>query len=358
MSNKNLRIFIGPCWWGKIAPTLARAFKEKGFEATFATEGEVPSIYAGVEYNFLMDFRGLEPWQIVLKRLKYFCQFLHQYDAFIFIFGTSLLPHNLDLPVLKLFHKKTVMWFIGSDIRHYESVDAAIKQTGIKYRQSETRKQSPDKVKQQKKMIHRVEKYVDYIISYPAISHLLTREYHTVFLPLGIDNIMYNNMPNQRPIVVHAPTNEARKGTSYILEAVERLKKEGCDFEFHLFRNTPNTEVRETLSAADIAIDQLFATGGGMFALESMAARCAVLGGNIPEFSHYPRELPIIDTHPDNIYQNLKLLLENPKLRQELGEKGRKYVEKYHDARKIANQILQLLTGNTENLISYNPQDS
>jgi len=59
-----------------------------------------------------------------------------------------------------------------------------------------------------------------------------------------------------------------------------------------------------------------------------------------------------------NIYHNLKLLLENPKLRQELGEKGRKYVEKYHDAREIANQILQLLAGNTENLISYNSQDS
>jgi len=51
---------------------------------------------------------------------------------------------------------------------------------------------------------------------------------------------------------------------------------------------------------------------------------------------------------------NLKMLLENPKLRQELGEKGRKYVEKYHDARKIANQILRLLAGNTKNMISYN----
>jgi len=48
------------------------------------------------------------------------------------------------------------------------------------------------------------------------------------------------------------------------------------------------------------------------------------------------------------------MLLENPKLRQELGEKGRKYVEKYHDARKIANQILRLLAGNTKNMISYN----
>ena len=43
------------------------------------------------------------------------------------------------------------------------------------------------------------------------------------------------------------------------------------------------------------------------------------------------------------IYQNLKMLLDNPELRQELGEKGRKYVEKYHDHRKIADDFLNLI---------------
>ena len=357
MPNKDLRIFVGPVWFGKIAPTLAHAMREMGIKATSVVEGKVPARYPDADYSVVMDFQGLKPWQIVLKRLWYFWQFLHQHDAFIFIFGTSLLSHNLDLPVLKLFHKKTVMWFIGSDIRHYESVSAAAKKMGIKYRRSEARRISPERLEQKKRMIHRVEKYVDYIISYPAISHLLTREYHTVLIPLDVENIMYNNMPNPRPVVVHAPSHEGKKGTSYILKAVERLKKEGYDFDFCLFQKTPNKVVRESLSKADIAVDQLFATGGGMFALESMAAGCAVLGGNIPEFSGYSRELPIIHTDPDNIYQNLKMLLDNPKLRQELGGKGRKYVEKYHDARKIAGDILQILSGNTENLISYNPQD-
>jgi glycosyltransferase involved in cell wall biosynthesis len=70
-----------------------------------------------------------------------------------------------------------------------------------------------------------------------------------------------------------------------------------------------------------------------------------VLGGNIPEFAGYPRELPVMHTDPDNIYQNLKMLLETPELRRELGEKGRRYVEKYHDHRKIADDFIRLLTG-------------
>ena len=36
--------------------------------------------------------------------------------------------------------------------------------------------------------------------------------------------------------------------------------------------------------------------------------------------------------------------VENPDLRRELGEKGRKYVEKYHDHRKIAGEFIRLLT--------------
>jgi len=46
---------------------------------------------------------------------------------------------------------------------------------------------------------------------------------------------------------------------------------------------------------------------------------------------------------------------DSPK-RQELGEKGRKYVEKYHDSRKIANDMLRLLDGDTESLVSYGPK--
>ena len=161
-------------------------------------------------------------------------------------------------------------------------------------------------------------------------------------------NIKCNNIPNPRPIVVHAPSDDEYKGTSYIVETVERLRIEGYDFKFCLLRNVSNIKLLETLSEADIVVDQLFETAPGGFAIESMAAGCAVLGGNVPEFSGFPPELPIIHTDPSNIYQNLKMLLEDPELRRELGEKGRKYVEKYHDPTKIANDIIELITGNKD----------
>lgn len=343
MQNRNLRIFIGPSGIANIGAILASAFREKGVKITVVSTGIRP-FQAGMNYDKVLDFEGLNKPRKIFKYLYYFLRFFPRHNAFIFLSDASLLPYKLDLPILKLFHKKTIMWFVGSDIRHYESLEAAAKKAGLKFCKSKDEGSGPKALKRKMRMIHMVERYVDYIISYPAISQLLTKKYHTIFIPQDICNIRYSNISNPRPLVVHAPTDDEFKGTSHIVEAIERLKKEGYDFEFFLFRNVSNNKVRETLTRADIAVDQLFATGPGMFALESMAASCAVLGGNVPEISGYPPELPIIHTDPDNIYQNLKLLLENPELRRELGENCRKYVEKYHDSSKIADDFIRLLT--------------
>ncbi len=194
-------------------------------------------------------------------------------------------------------------------------------------------------------MIRRFEKYADYIVSSPDIAQLLSCMYYHIYRPIDTVNIRYNSTPNLIAVVIHAPTNPAIKGTTHIVEAVDCLKKEGYNFKFCLFEEMSNLEVREALSDADIAVDQLSSIAGGMFAMEAMSAGCAVLSGNAPEVSGHPAELPIIPTAPDNIYQNLKMLLDHPETRQGLGEKGRRYVETYHDCLKVADDfITEILT--------------
>jgi len=56
----------------------------------------------------------------------------------------------------------------------------------------------------------------------------------------------------------------------------------------------------------------------------------------------YAKEIPLLNTTPDNIYDNLKLLIENPDLRKDIGQKSRKYVEEVHDSKKITKQLLKL----------------
>jgi glycosyltransferase involved in cell wall biosynthesis len=348
MQSEDLKIFIGPTSLVGVSLALTSALREKGIRVTHAIT-RISPFRPDMEYDILLNFQGLNKLQMIIKYLYYFLKFFLQYNTFIFLSGQTLLPYNLDLPVLKLFRKKTIMWFMGSDIRHYESLETAAQKAGLKYIKSKDQGAGPKTLKRKMRMIYMVEKHVDYIISYPSFSQLLRRKYHTIFLPVvDMCDIRYNNIPNPRPIVVHAPSDDEFKGTFYVVKAVEQLKREGYVFEFRLLRNTPNKIVRETVSRADIAIDELFEAMPGGFSIESMAAGCAVLGGNVPGFSGFPPELPIIHTDPSNIYQNLKMLLENPELRRELGEKGRKYVEKYHDHRKIANDIIELITGNKD----------
>jgi len=365
MNKSDLKIFIGPARIGNIGSVLASALRERGIMVTHAINQISPGrAESGMEYDILLDFRDLGWLWKRLACIFYAVKFFLQHNTFIFLFGLSLLPYNLDLPILKLFHKKTIMWFVGSDIRHCEALESAAKKAGVKFYKSKDHGSGPKALKRKMRMIRRVERYVDYIITGPSIAQLLTRDYigkemaNKIYLPLDICNIRYSNISNSRPIVVHAPSDDEFKGTKYVLEAINRLKSEGYDFEFFLFRNMSNIKVRETLTRADIAVDQLFATGPGTFAIESMAAGCAVLGGNVPEFAGFPLELPIIHTDPDNIYENLKLLLVDPTLRQKLGEEGRKYVEKYHDHRKVADDILALLNKEKSDITIKNKRTS
>ncbi len=356
--EKNPRIFLGPVEIANVVGIISNVLRNKGIRVTAVTSVISP-YFRGMRYDNILTFQG-NRLQRISKRAYYFLKYFLQHDAFVFLFGRTLLPYNLDLPFYRLFRKKTVMWFMGSDIRHYESLEVAARKAGVKYFVSKDQGTGPKAFKRKLRMIHMVEKHVDFIICGHSYAQLLTRNYlgkdvdSKIYLPLDVENIRYNNVPNEIPLVIHSPTAPKLKGTPYIVNAVEQLKNEGYDFVFRLFENTSNIVVRKTLTEADIAVDQLFATGNGMFATEAMAAGCAVLGGNIPEFSRRPKELPVIHTDPDNIYENLKILLENSELRRELGEKGRRYVEKYHDSRKIADDILKLLEGNIKGLNSYN----
>ena len=235
MQSKSLKIFIGPTEIANIAAILAGAFKEMGIRVTVVCLRAGP-FQDGMKYDKVLDLKQAQgifkyPGYFLEFFLRhcYYLRFFLQHNVFIFLAGSSLLPYNLDLVIYRLFRKKTIMWFVGSDIRDYDSVEAAIKKMGIKHRHSEALRDSPRLVKYKKRRIRMVEKYVDYIISYPSISQLLTTEYigkemaSRIYAPIDVGSIGYNNIPNKRPLVVHAPSYGERKGTPFVVEAVERL---------------------------------------------------------------------------------------------------------------------------------------
>ncbi|NMC60946.1 MAG: glycosyltransferase family 4 protein [Candidatus Methanofastidiosa archaeon] len=91
------------------------------------------------------------------------------------------------------------------------------------------------------------------------------------------------------------------------------------------------------MKEVDILAEQFIATGYALNAIEGMASGLPVLSNLDNEFYTrlfrrycYLNECPILSTTPETLKDNLRVLIKNPQLRKELGEAGRKYVEKYH----------------------------
>ncbi|MFH1454436.1 MAG: glycosyltransferase [Armatimonadota bacterium] len=270
-----------------------------------------------------------------------FLKFIDKFDIFHFTFGHSLLSENRDIPILKSKGKKIVMQFCGCDIRCRDIVT------------SENRKASPCTdcrieciTAQKRDTVKFWETHADAIISHPEYSQLLTKPYH--YFIIGIDPDKWDEgklQENSVPLIVHAPSMQDVKGTKYIVEAVNSLKNEGYDFEFKLLENMPNDELKTILQKADIVVDQLLCGWYGHLAVECMALGKPVLAYVDEKWCRqvgYAVEVPIINTTKDNIYENLKKLIKNPGLRKDCGRKSREYVEKVHDYRKVAKELLNI----------------
>lgn len=137
--------------------------------------------------------------------------------------------------------------------------------------------------------------------------------------------------------IMHTPNHRGFKGTEFLLEAIRQLEDEGLEVELHLMEKVPNEEVRRRMSDADILAEQFIFTGYAFSGIEGMASGLPVLANLDHEaytrlFRRYAflNECPILSSPPERLKENLRILVTNPALREELGRAGRAYVEKYH----------------------------
>ena len=94
--------------------------------------------------------------------------------------------------------------------------------------------------------------------------------------------------------------------------------------------NKKHDDVIETLKSAHICLNQFLSFGTGVLGIEGMAARCATLMSADPSLEpSIPRPLaevtPWLITGVDEIYENLKKLLDDRDLLRAYAEAGYKY---------------------------------
>jgi glycosyltransferase involved in cell wall biosynthesis len=145
-----------------------------------------------------------------------------------------------------------------------------------------------------------------------------------------------------RPLVIHAPSRRAVKGTDYILKAVDELKAKGVEFDFRLVEGLSNTEARELYKQADIVIDQLRIGWYGVLAVEAMALGKTVIAYIREDLLQVEENtLPLINANPNTIKDILEQTINDGPLRERLSFEAREYVERVHGSEAVCIRLLE-----------------
>jgi glycosyltransferase involved in cell wall biosynthesis len=248
-----------------------------------------------------------------LTQWRAFAQLAPRTDIFHFYFGLTLLPKSVQFAILRALGKRSVMHFLGSDIRG----------------------KPPEALEWAGRAGARV------VGSYDAVRWVPD----AVVVPPGIEVRAIEEVPpstRDRPIVLHAPSSRQRKGTEHVVAACAEL-----DVDLEIVEGLDHREAFERYRSADIVVDQLNAGWYGVFAIEAMA-----LGKPVVTFLHdeavrkteeaFGLEVPIVRATKETLREALRPLVSSPEERLRVGAASRAYAEEVHDVERMTDRLLDL----------------
>ena len=376
--QKRPRVLIG---LGEVAGYyrgLKAGFDELGVEATYLDLSAHRFDYGGADQGLLVGWiracagKGARSsgvarvWWEVLRhvlRAVLFLEVLPKHDVFVFGFFSTFF-FFLDLPVLKLFGKKVVYQFHGSDSRPPYLNGAIMSGEGgpsIEECISLTRKR--------KIAMRVVERFADFIVNTPPQGHLHERPF-VVWLQLGLPcrppSASLGDGPPHRDTggvrILHSPSRPEAKGSLEIRRSVENLRAKGHRIDFVEVTGQPNAVVLEELLRCDFVVDQLYADYGmpGFATEAAWFGKPVVLGGYARELWEEllpPEKVPPTHyCHPDDIEGAIEKLILDRNYRFDLGRRARAFVQDQWSPVRVAERYLSVVTGSFPEAWLYDPQ--
>jgi glycosyltransferase involved in cell wall biosynthesis len=329
--------------------------KKEDFDKYF--DDVIPKIFRRRYLNRIAHFFYV--WKYIIDNAKIFVM---SFDGVFF----KMYLWKLEYVIFKINNIKIIVIPYGADAYMYSRVNDKSLQNAllISY---------PNAAKNEKRIEEKVffwSKYADIVITGFMGCDGMPRWDVAIHQPVIIDTrewtqkTKYSNADGKNGIVkiIHTPNHRGFKGTEYLIRVVEDFKKEGYLIELLLLEKVSNEKVKELMKDADILAEQFIATGYALSGIEGMATGLPVLANlenknyvNLFRRYSFLNECPILSTSPETLKENLKLLITNPELRKELGELGRKYVEKYHSYNTfqyLFTNIIKKLNGEDIDLIN------
>ncbi len=171
--------------------------------------------------------------------------------------------------------------------------------------------------------------------------------FNVIPLPIDLKTIIPMNKIEDKIVIFHG-LNRAIKGTTLIVEALNRIKVDFSDkVEVIVKERMPLKQYLSLMQRTNIIVDQCWSYAYGMNAIYGMAMGKVVLSGNEEECGkEFKRnDVPVINILPDieDIYQKLKELICQPEKIISIGKQSAKFVEEFHNAQVVAKSYIQLM---------------
>jgi len=271
-----------------------------------------------------------------LKRMILWADVIHWYYDF------RILRSERFLNLVKYFNKPAVVEFLGSDIR----IPEILFQVNTYYKKSFYSDYSYkfESLKHSRLVQKKFRDAGFEALVRPELEQFIQKDIFATYQKINnrIDVRryipIYPEKEKKKPVIVHPVSSRGAKGTSFVLEAINKLKQK-YELEFLLIEYSEHKNVMEQLSKADIVVDQLILGAFGTISLEGMALGKPTLCYLTDNLLKNLSGIPLVNSNPDTIYTSLEALLSNPALRNEIGKKSRQYIEENYDAEKIAIKL-------------------
>lgn len=378
-----MRIFVGSTEIAGIGEGLSHGFADLGHECDVVTALPHPFAYGvaqpkpwfAVIWLRLHDMvqragpktsvRGFS-WRVARASWSWVVLLasLYRYDAFIFLYGSTITNTEFELWLLRRLKKRIIFTYVGSDAR------PAYMDGALSISVNASTKQIYQIVKRQKKLIAMHERYANEIVSAHIISHFNSRplvNWFAMGIPRVVGTVKAPANPggrSSRVRVLHSPSNPIVKGTEIIEQAVDRLKSKGLDIELVMLKATPNNVVLAEIMKSDFVIDQVYSDQPlATFATEAAHfGKPAVVSGYFSEVikDYLNPELiaPSEYVPPEALEAAIEKLSTDKAYRIELGARAKLYVEYRWSSRAVAQRYLMLIEGNVPADWYFDPFDT
>lgn len=349
MTGRSLRVLHCPTDVGGNPIGLSYAERAFGVRSTVAVNHRS---WLQLPVDIDLGIRPGRKWADLPPRLWFLLRSLLRYDVFHFNFGQTFLPslrgHGIDLPLLRLLRRRLFVTYQGCDARQsgwcqanfaVTCCDGSGSNGNCDRREDQSRR---DRIRFIARYAHRI------FALNPDLLHVLPEA--AEFVPYA--SVFPSDVPlrvrpeGRRPVVLHAPTNRAIKGTDVILSALEAARRE-VDFEIRLVEGIPHARALEMYRDADLLVDQLRIGWYGGLAVELMAmgtpAVCYLRDDDLRFLPPAMREeMPIVRADAESLARVVVGLLSDRQRLRAVGDASRRFVERWHDPRRIAARMVAI----------------